>query len=144
MVTSRVDLTTDQINAVASRIASFDTDCPSNRSWLSPHVRKHCILPLVIGWVETIGITTDGRICRFSADGELRDYEGLRDVDDRAMLIHALLVASRVVPQLESLRPIRPQDAVNCAACDGRGWYASHPEVICSCGGVGWLPRDVG
>jgi hypothetical protein len=139
---SRVTLTTDQLSAVASRIAAFELNCPPDRRWLRPYVRDHRIFPLVIGWVETVGIAADGRICKFSADGEQRDYEGRREIDDRVMLIHALLVASRVVPQLESLRPIRPQDAVTCAACDGRGGYASHPEVICSCGGVGWVPGD--
>jgi hypothetical protein len=36
--------------------------------------------------------------------------------------------------------PERPHDAVVCPSCHGSG-QAARPEVVCECGGLGWVPN---
>jgi hypothetical protein len=123
---------------VTERIALYAAECPDNRYWLTPYVEKYQILPLLLQWFETTGITPDGSIRKFSTEDNLSPYEGLRKVEDAAGFFGALVQGARTYPQLSILIPERPRDAQTCEACGGVGVYPQRPEMVCECGGVGW------
>ena len=123
---------------VAERIARFDTECEAELRWLIPYVDQHQILPLVFGWLETQGITASGSIRKFYADGDETEYEGLRVIGSPGLAIGTLVQGAERYPALKAAIPQRPTDAVMCQECQGIGTFASHPEVICACGGLGW------
>ena len=141
----RIQLNEELSAFVAQRIAGFESECEDGLRWLVPYVRKHQILPLVLGWIETYGIRADGSIFKFYADGDIADveYEELRIIGHTGLAIGTLVQGAKRYPPLEAAIPKRPQDAVVCEECNGIGIFASHPEVICGCGGLGWkLPQS--
>ena len=142
MVTSRVEMTPELSAFVATRIASYDFERAENQDWLIPYVRKHQILPLYSAWLETYGILVDGSLRKFSADGEHSEYEGLRELESWQALAHTLLSGAKRYSALAGLVPTRPSSAEACEQCSGRGHFESHPNVVCNCGGLGWLPAD--
>jgi hypothetical protein len=138
----RVDLSPALVAFVRERIARFESEAEPHCVWLSPYVKRHNILPLFSGWVETHGITPEGLVRRFSADGEFVEYEGLREPEGRPHFITALFEGVKRFPELEPVLPVRPQNAVTCPTCGGSGIVPS--PFKCACGGLGWLPRDAG
>jgi hypothetical protein len=49
-----------------------------------------------------------------------------------------LVIASERIPELRSLLPPRPTDAIDCARCSGSGWFLG--GVVCpDCDGLGWI-----
>lgn len=48
--------------------------------------------------------------------------------------------ASEKYPELSSLKPKRPQNALDCTHCAGKG-KSDHLSnaYVCACGGLGWL-----
>jgi hypothetical protein len=138
MNTEQVSLSNELSAFVAERIARYATECDENRQWLAPYVQKHQVLPLLHGWVETIGIRSDGAIRKFYSDGEPLEYEGVRVVDDVSHFIGALVQGARAYPELCVLIPVTPRNAVTCESCRGIGLFPSKPELVCECGGVGW------
>lgn len=50
-------------------------------------------------------------------------------------------------PELKLLIPQRPVDALECPECEGSGGFGhldpAVRDVICSCGGLGWVPKDL-
>jgi len=137
MNTDRVELSA----FVTDRIAHYRTESAENRLWLAPYVAKYNILPLLINWTETTGITPDGAIRKFSADGDYSEYEGLRTVDAQ-LFFGALVQGARKYPELRSLIPARPHDAKTCESCRGLGLYPPDLDIVCECGGVGWRMPD--
>jgi hypothetical protein len=127
---------------VAARIAAYSSECPANQQWLAPYVQKLNILPLFSDWLETTGLMADGSVRKFSADGEHSEYQGLRLVEDRSLFLHTLVHGGKRYPPLLSLVPQRPDDAVSCQNCGGLGYFVSHPNAVCLCGGTGWLLAD--
>lgn len=129
----RVAVTRSQSRAIRGLIASFQTDSPD-----SADVARHRALPLYVGWVATIGITPKGDIVEWSDDG-------LRPAESR-WVISALVQGSKQYPALASLIPPRPTTAHTCPDCQGTGRLripglaeSVLDNVICSCGGVGWI-----
>jgi hypothetical protein len=50
----------------------------------------------------------------------------------------SLVIASKRMPDVRSLLPSRPTDAIDCARCSGTGWFLD--MVICpDCDGLGWI-----
>jgi hypothetical protein len=131
-----VELTDAQSAFVAERIARYASERADAHDWMVPYVGKYRILPLYIGWVETIGIMPDGAIRKFSADGPHSGYEGLRVEEQSGLVLGSLVLGARKYPQLQTIVPARPDNALTCEDCAG---VAEHfPSMICSCGGVGW------
>ncbi len=64
---------------------------------------------------------------------------------DVALRNLAFIKAAKLYPELISLVPSRPPDALICSDCAGTGVnpITAHPgfeNIICRCGGAGWLP----
>jgi hypothetical protein len=137
MTVDHVELTDAQAAFVAERIARFAVE-QGDSNWLVEYVEKYRILPLYIGWTETIGIMSDGAIRKFSADGDCSEYEGLRVEESSTAVLASLVRGARKYPELQTIIPARPDNAATCEDCAGSGVFEKMPSVICSCGGVGW------
>lgn len=133
----RVNLTKDEADLVERLIEAF-AETMSESNWNFPFVQKFRAIPLYTGWTETIALTPGGNIVRWSTNDE---YDGLRPVDDRVFLRSAMMRGVKRYPQLQSLVPSRPLNAVTCDFCNGTGIFPipRYSSVICKCGGVGWL-----
>jgi hypothetical protein len=137
---TRVSLSQELSHYVASRIAAYPLECAENQRWLAPYVAEHQLLPLFSDWLETTGIAADGQLRMFSADGDQREYEGTRQIESRTLFVYSLVNGARSYPPLVALVPPRPANSNACPACDGLGYFKAHPDVVCTCGGLGWLP----
>ena len=50
----------------------------------------------------------------------------------------SLVIASERMPDVRSLLPTRPPNAINCSRCSGSGWFIG--KVVCpDCDGLGWI-----
>jgi hypothetical protein len=82
-------------------------------------------------------LATDGTVLRYDPDaGEVRALGGTPD-DDRWRLL-ALVKAAKQFPELSHLRPDRPDDAVPCGQCGGRGVMLEALDCG-ACAGTGWI-----
>src|SRR4051812_3342300 len=109
---ARVPLSDEAVRFIADRIASFPTDPPDRLWWQAGYVTNFGALPLYLGWTETIGITPDGRVIRWSTEGE---YAGARPVEDRDWVLLTLVDGAARYPGLRSLLPERGAEAIDCA-----------------------------
>ena len=103
--------------------------------------KQHHVLPLFNDFVGCWALDMAGRLVFFPWEAP----EELEPVSDRPVdaigANAALALGSVRFPALATIRPVRPTDAVPCTSCDGTGRLAGVPEnVVCSCGGLGWLP----
>jgi hypothetical protein len=114
MKTDRVQLSKDLSVFVSTRIANYAHECEAQHQWLIPYVEKHAILPLYLGLVETFGILPDGRIRKFSADGEHSEYEELMSVEEFNQFMAAIVNGAKRYPGLTSAIPARPGNASTC------------------------------
>lgn len=122
---------------IAARIARYSAEAPDRMQEESPFVAQFAALPLYVGWTETIGIRADGEVLSWSTEGE---YCGVRQVEDRLLVLSTLVAAVERHAELRALLPERPADAIDCQ-CRKHPLLASS-KVLCSeCGGIGWLSR---
>jgi len=64
----------------------------------------------------------------------VNDWRPAEESERRASLV----IASKRMPDVRSLLPGRPTDAIDCARCSGTGWFLE--KVVCpDCDGLGWL-----
>jgi len=107
--------------------------------------RRHNALPF---WRDVGGclfLRPDGTIWSMGWDTpEL--FEPVSDFKPDRGVVHAARgYASKEFPSISGLEPQRGPAAVPCLTCDGKGNIAGvtdkHPNVKCSCGGLGWLPE---
>lgn len=132
-----VELTSEQSLLIRRLINGFVDRPPEKLDWQIPLVREHDALPLYIGWTETTAITSSGDIVVWNTE---TDVSFIQEIDTQ--LFHASLMAGvKRYPDLQFLIPSRPDDAVTCDACCGTGRipHKGFENVICVCGGVGWL-----
>jgi hypothetical protein len=133
---TRVSVTTEETAFIRERIERFPIEGPPNLQWQLPHMRAHTALPLYVGWTETAGIQPDGTLVRWSTEGE---WPGVRELKEKTWVNLALVQGAARYPELKRLIPSRPDSAVTCDACKGVGRFPPMPEIICECGGVGWV-----
>lgn len=98
--------------------------------------RRHSMLPVIADLGGVVGVTTNGEIVSIDWDGAVA-VPGLGGVPEHLFRV----LAAQRYEQLGSLMPTRRPDSVVCAYCNGRG--SPYPEVsnlVCRCGGLGWLP----
>lgn len=100
-------------------------------------------LPLFIDMGGIYAINAGGEIISFSWD----NLELPREESDLRILNIVLFQGSKKYPELRSLIPKRPADALICPHCQGTGiesFSAAHniAGVVCFCGGLGWLPKE--
>jgi hypothetical protein len=103
--------------------------------------QRHRVLPLFNDFMGCWALDMGGQLVFVPWDAP----EELHPVSDRpvdAAGAHVALGYGSVrFPALAMIRPVRPADAVPCTSCDGTGRLTGMPEnVVCACGGLGWLP----
>lgn len=104
------------------------------------YVEERGVLPLASDMGGLYALTRSGEILEFEWD----NINPLRSVHDPRLVNVALFQGAARYPELTSLLPQRPDDALPCGACHGTG-KVHLPEhlqdkVVCYCGGAGWLP----
>jgi hypothetical protein len=130
----RVPVDSEERAFIQERIDRFAEEAPEELRWQLPHVREHGALPLYVGWTETAGIRPDGTLIRWSTE----DWPGAFELGDLWKTV-ALVKGSERFPLLRRLIPPRSQDARECESCKGSGRFPLHPDIVCQCGGVGWV-----
>jgi hypothetical protein len=138
---ARVRLSPDTAHWIETLIRAFPDD-RSAPEWLADRVRRMAALPLMLDMGGCYAIRADGELLEFDWD----DPDPCRPVDDPRLINVALHQGSLRYRQLRSLEPSRPTDASDCPHCRGTGTLAlnSQPgleDLVCYCGGVGWLPN---
>ena len=106
---------------------------------------RHHVLPLMDDFMGCWALTMSGELAFVPhEDPDVLDL--VRDHPTEAIGTHvALAQGSRRYPALVSIRPRRPSDAIPCTNCDGSGHIRGTPDnIICMCGGLGWLPLQPG
>jgi hypothetical protein len=119
------------------RIRRFEVESPTNLRWLAADVSRLGALPLFVDLLETFGLRPDGEVIRWSTEGL---YAGPRPVEDRILLLAALVDGCRRYAELESLLPVRSPDAVDCQ-CQEIPQFAESGLICDKCGGLGWVPE---
>jgi len=100
-------------------------------------------LPLYLDWTACMALRLDGEVLWIDYD---EPYQ-VQPVEDERERNLGLFQGSRRDPDLGFLTPVRPPDAIECPDCRGTGRLTFPEEhqhladkIICSCGGLGWLP----
>lgn len=125
---------------LAERIAEVLGSEDPGLAWLREGVRRHGFLPLHLGWTEVLGVLPDGKLVRWPHEDAPDSLEELVEPFWRRV---ALVQGARTYPNLGLKFPERPDGAADCLVCGGRGQFPARPEVICACGGTGWvLPEE--
>src|SRR3989442_3263086 len=122
--------------AIERRIRELLTGGDERLEWVRPIVRAQGFLPLYLGWVSAIGIRPDGSFVQWDHDVEPATVKPLHDSYWERM---ALCEGAKKYPELGALIPTRPVEARTCEACAGTEAIAGAPQIICGCGGLGWV-----
>jgi hypothetical protein len=111
----------------------------------APFARQHAennLLMLDRDWFTDIVIADTGEIRIIFTEDETPSRLATEEEGRKA-----LFTSIHNYPELLSLLPARPADAITCSACQGTGIVEakfSNPSwksIICACGGAGWFPR---
>ena len=115
------------------------------------HARRRAALahalPLYFDWSAFIALRFDGVVVWVPYDDEPFEIEVIQEEWIRNL---GLFQGTKLHPDLPFLVPPRPADAIACSGCGGTGKVRFPPgsehlsgRIICTCGGLGWLPRAV-
>jgi hypothetical protein len=136
----RQDTTPEQRSKIEAKIAEYLEG--GAYEWARRACAEAHALPLYLDWTRCLAIRPDGEVIYIDDES----YE-VRDVEDERVRNLAVFQGSRRDPDLRCLVPSRPPDGTDCPDCRGtgklpfRGDRAHLAEVvICSCGGLGWVP----
>jgi hypothetical protein len=127
-------------SAVAERLRAFLADTAPDPLGLRAVVAKFGSLPLILDMGGCYALRRDGEVVSFAWD----EPHGLAVVADDRLRNAAFYQGSLKYPELNALVPARPPNAIDCSSCGGTGTLSlegrSAPNVICFCGGLGWVP----
>jgi len=130
--------------AIEKRIAEFLAGQDPKLMWMKPAVREHAFLPLYVGWIAALGLRPDGSFIRWDHEDDRTRVRPLTTAYWQRM---AICQGAKKYPELGALLPDRPAIARTCEACGGSGQMSNVPQIVCDCGGVGWIipsePRDL-
>ncbi|MEW6125968.1 MAG: hypothetical protein AB1757_02795 [Acidobacteriota bacterium] len=99
-------------------------------------------LPLCIDWEKCWALKPTGEVVVFSHEGDSPQLAEERDV---RMINVALFQGSLTYPEIKPLVPARPSDARDCPFCTEKGiepQSLENQQMICYCGGLGWVPEQ--
>jgi hypothetical protein len=104
--------------------------------------RVHHVLPLWTDWVGCIALQPTGHLVFIAWDDPDKvEALGAAGDQDRRMAHAARAQGSKRFPAIAGLAPVRDESARVCPSCGGSGKLASVPDnIVCECGGVGWVP----
>ncbi len=101
------------------------------------------VLPMFLDMGGCYGIRPNGEIVSFSWDEPYK----LEVENDPRIWNLVLFQGAKKYPELKELVPIRSPDSVECPHCKGTGIIhglvehgISPQNIVCYCGGIGWLP----
>jgi hypothetical protein len=99
--------------------------------------RRHHALPLLLDMGGCIALRPSGELIGF-----LWDSPDELSVESNTQMCHvARAVGTRRYPEISGLAPVRTPQSRTCPACKGTGSIRPDlPNVVCSCGGLGWVP----
>ena len=107
------------------------------------------VLPLFSDWTECRAIRANGEIVSFMFDNSWHpeiETPNLQVEGDARWRHLALFQGAKKYPELSVLIPSRSIGAVDCPWCEGQGeitgTQSKLKELVCYCGGVGWLPEN--
>jgi hypothetical protein len=128
--------TPDLSARIAARIVAYAQD-PA-----SPYhdaAARHGALLLHFGWGTDFAIRPDGTVIRIDEVQISGPDEDIWYRDFNWPVATVAFAVSRY-PELKLLLPPRPDDAVDCPACGGRGMIPfKGVPLLCECLGLGWV-----
>ena len=123
---------------VADRIANYTAEATEPyHHWEAPDVAAYAALPLVRHWFETIALTPDGEIVKWSTD-DPPAFTGALPVTERYHWLTARVDGARRYPELAPMLPVRPSGARTCR-CVGQPLFAPGKMFCPECCALGWL-----
>jgi hypothetical protein len=131
-----VTITEEMRSAIDRRIEEYLSSEDPRLEWVRAAAREHTFLPLYVGWLSTLGIRPDGSWVRWDHEDDPTSIKPLSNLFLQRM---ALCEGRKKFPELGVLLPQRPASAHTCEVCGGTGELRGPPEVICHCGGIGWV-----
>jgi hypothetical protein len=100
------------------------------------------LTPVWADWVGAFGLTPASEVVFLEHRGG-----GAPEAVEEPHLRHVtLFLASKKVPELAHLAPVRSPGDPTCPSCNGSGVFRgldgrpAPDRVVCFCGGMGWLP----
>jgi hypothetical protein len=127
----------DIIAKLIDRFLLGQVEDPHNlRAW----VERHRALPVVFDMGGCYAVRVTGEVVSFGWDA--RDDVALeKNLRIRNGMLYQ---AAKRFPELRVLVPARPSNGAVCDSCDGSGRPNRIPatieNIVCYCGGLGWLP----
>jgi len=103
-------------------------------------VKSEDAVVMFYGLGDPLYLAFDGRVIIQDMLDDIPPREA-KDLKEAAM---AVVVGAKVrkFPELLSILPERPENAVDCENCDKTGWFQPAPKLgpfVCgNCGGLGW------
>ena len=141
-----IDLSPYQRELVERKIAEFIADSSAIYARYREAVARANALPLMFDWLAFMALRPDGHVVLVPCDDEPGPIEVV--LEERVRNI-GLFRGTELHPELQFLAPPKPADAIECPHCRGAGKLAfphgherQFENVICFCGGTGWLPRS--
>ena len=139
---TRLAVTPELSAYIRERIDRFGSEAPpAEARFQGPYIKAHDALPLYSSWLATSGLRPDGELVWWAIEPG-----PVEDADHPTWVNVSLVQGARRYPPLKVLIPPRPTDAYDCDGCGGAGTIPNLPEplkdVICRCGGIGWLSPE--
>lgn len=132
--------TTEEMrSAIDRRIEEYLASKDPAVEWVRVAVRTYHFLPLYLGWLSTLGIRPDGTWVRWDHED---DPTSIKPLSNAYLQRMALCQGRRKYAELSVLLPPRPESAHTCEVCGGTGELRGPSEMICHCGGIGWVIPD--
>lgn len=125
---------------IAERLKEYIDDPAHDALNLRSLAARFDALPLCVDWEKCWAVRVNGSVVVFYHDSE--DAQ-LQIEDDPRLVNIALYQGSITYPEIKSLVPERPTDARDCPYCAEKGIDPDSLEdqnIICYCGGLGWVP----
>jgi hypothetical protein len=123
-------------------------DQPGPWEFIASWAKESRCLPVYCDWTHAFGVTEDGSVFAYEHDPwpqasltPANERIPLNaKVSDPSWLNVALRHGMKAYPWLEDLLPERPSDAQDCSQCSGTGRIPIAADLVCHCGGSGWVP----
>jgi hypothetical protein len=125
---------------IAIRLKEYIADTSHDALNLRKLAARFEVLPLCVDWENCWAIRSDGRVVVFlhSTEDTQPEIE-----DDQRLVNIALYQGGITYPEIKSLVPSRPAQSKDCPYCVEKGIDPGSLEdenIICYCGGLGWVP----
>ena len=104
-------------------------------------VKSEDAVVMFYGMGDPLYLTFDGRVIIEECFMDLKPPREAENLVEAAM---AIVVGAEIrkIPELLSILPKRPENAVDCENCHKSGWFkpceSLGPFVCGECGGIGW------